>query len=69
MAMTSVDLPDELVAEAMRVLGARTKREAITASLLDTVRRSRQTDALAALGQMAFAADLLDPEVRGQARR
>lgn len=69
MAMTSVNLPDELVAEAMRVLGARTKREAITASLQETVRRSRQSEALAALGQMAFAGDLLDPEVRQQARR
>lgn len=69
MAMTSVDLPEELVAEAMRVLGSKTKREAITTALQETVRRGRQTDALAALGRMSFAADLLDPETRRQARR
>ncbi|MFC8190355.1 type II toxin-antitoxin system VapB family antitoxin [Cellulomonas sp. NPDC057328] len=69
MAMTSVDLPEDLVAEVMRIFGARTKREAITASLRETVRRSRQDEALAALGGMAFAEDLVDPEVRAQARR
>lgn len=69
MAMTSVDLPEDLVAEAMRALGAKTKREAITSALEDVVRRSHQRDALGALSQMTFASDLLDPEVRAQARR
>lgn len=69
MAMTSVDLPEELVAQAMHALGAKTKREAITSALEDVVRRSRQRDALEDLQQMSFAADLLDPEVRAQARR
>ena len=69
MAMTSVDLPEELVAQAMHALGAKTKREAITSALEDVVRRSRQRDALDDLQQMSFAVDLLDPEVRAQARR
>ena len=69
MAMTSVDLPEELVAQAMHALGAKTKREAITSALEDVVRRSRQRDALDDLQRMSFAVDLLDPEVRAQARR
>jgi Arc/MetJ family transcription regulator len=68
-AVTSVNIPTELLERAMQVLGARTKREAIVTSLEEVVRRSEQTRALDALAGMTSLAELADPEVRAQARR
>jgi Arc/MetJ family transcription regulator len=69
MAMTSVDLDDALLRAAMRALGARTKREAITTALTEVVRRHAQVDALEAVRSMTFTRDLLNAEIRAQARR
>ena len=69
MTMTSVDLPDGLVEQAMQSLGAATKREAIIKSLEATVRRERQAGAVRALGGMPWIAALAEPEFRADARR
>lgn len=69
MAMTSVNVPEELLADAIRVLGAKTKREAITTALEDVVRRAAQRQALHDLTEMAFLQNALKPQVRTQARR
>lgn len=69
MAVTSVNIPTELLERAMQVLGTRTKREAIVTSLEEVVRRSDQTAALEALAGMTSLVELADPEVRAQARR
>ena len=69
MAVTSVNIPTELLERAMQVLGTRTKREAIVTSLEEVVRRDEQTHALEALAGMTSLAELAHPEVRVQARR
>lgn len=56
---TTVDVDAELLAEAMRLCDARTKKEAIHLSLVELVRRRRIDD----LKAMAGTLDLdLDPE-------
>ena len=69
MAVTSVNIPTELLERAMQVLGTRTKREAIVTSLEEVVRRGEQTHALEALAGMTSLVELVDPEVRARARR
>jgi len=68
-AVTSANIPTELLERAMQVLGARTKREAIVTSLEEVVRRGEQAHALEALAGMTSLVELADPEVRAQARR
>lgn len=69
MAMTSVDLPAGLVEQAMRATGATTKRGAITSALEQVVARAEQHRAIDAISGMESLGDLLDPEIRRQARR
>ena len=59
MAKTTVVIEDELLGEAMRVTGARTKRQAITTALKELIRRKN----LEALRDEAGTYDLaLSPE-------
>ena len=59
MAKTTVVIDDELLREAMKVIGARTKKQAISAGLKELVRRKN----LEALRQEAGTYDLaLSPE-------
>ena len=59
MAKTTVMIDDELLKEAMKVTGARTKKQAISAGLKELVRRRN----LEALRQEAGTYDLaLSPE-------
>lgn len=67
--MTSVDLPAGLVEQAMRATGAMTERGAITSALEQVVARAAQHRAIDAIIGMESLGDLLDPEVRQQARR
>lgn len=69
MAMTSVDLPPELVAAAKAATGESTARGAITAALRQTVARAAQRDALEALAGMDFLGGLADPELVREATR
>ncbi|MFC1927478.1 type II toxin-antitoxin system VapB family antitoxin [Chloroflexota bacterium] len=59
MAKTTVVVDDELLREAMKVIGAKTKKQAISAGLKELVRRK----SLEALRQEAGTYDLaLSPE-------
>lgn len=53
---TNIVLDDKLVGEAMRVSGARTKREVVDLALREMVARRRQRDLRQLVGQR-----LLDP--------
>jgi len=54
---TNIVLDDELVAEAMRVSGARSKREVVHLALRELVQRHRQRELKALRGR-----DLIDPD-------
>jgi Arc/MetJ family transcription regulator len=68
MALTSIDIPDHLLAEAQRLTGQKTKRGTVILSLEEAVRRRRQRSALETLATMEFLSDLAQPEVRTKAR-
>ncbi|MFN2167182.1 MAG: type II toxin-antitoxin system VapB family antitoxin [Anaerolineae bacterium] len=55
---TNVVLDDELVAEAMRLTGIKTKRELIDTALQALVRLERQKDILALEGAVHWEGDL-----------
>jgi Arc/MetJ family transcription regulator len=69
MALTSLDIPAELLAEVQRLTGQKTKRGAVILSLEEAAQRRRQRLALDALAGMTFLSDLGSPEVRVKARR
>lgn len=54
---TNIDLDDELLAEAQRLAGLRTKRETVDAALREFVSRRRQQSILALVGQPLIARD------------
>ncbi|QKK01685.1 MAG: type II toxin-antitoxin system VapB family antitoxin [Pseudomonadota bacterium] len=54
---TNIVLDDELIGEAMRLSGARTKREAVDRALRELVARGKQVAVLDLAGQ-----DLIDPD-------
>jgi hypothetical protein len=41
--LTNIDIDEELIAEAMKVMGARSKREAVDRALRELVARSKRT--------------------------
>ncbi|NXY97957.1 type II toxin-antitoxin system VapB family antitoxin [Streptomyces sp. BR123] len=45
MSATQIDLDDEALAEAMRLSGARTKKETVNRALREYVERRRRTEA------------------------
>ncbi|MET9883514.1 type II toxin-antitoxin system VapB family antitoxin [Streptomyces sp. NPDC006430] len=45
MSVTQIDLDDEALAEAMRLMGATTKKETVNAALRDYVNRVRRLEA------------------------
>ena len=54
---TNIVLDDELIAEAMRLAGVRTRREMVDRALREYVARHRQREILALAGE-----GLLDPD-------
>ena len=54
---TNIVLDDLLVSEAMRLVGASTKREVVHLALLEMVQRRRQRDVLALAGKGLIAPD------------
>lgn len=68
MARTLVDIDDELLDEAMKATGQRTKRGAITVALEEVVRRMRDEQLVREL-KGGMLADLGDPEVIRSAQR
>jgi len=68
MALTSMDIPDDLLAEVQRLTGEKTKRGAVILSLEEAAQRRRQREAVRALAEMEFLVDLGEPDVRRKAR-
>lgn len=61
---TTVDLPEELLEEAMRIAHTKTKRMAITLGLKELIHRKRLDDLLSLRGKID-----LDLDVRKSRRR
>ncbi|MFF7332963.1 type II toxin-antitoxin system VapB family antitoxin [Streptomyces sp. NPDC008150] len=73
MSVTQVDLDDEALAEAMRLMGATTKKETVNGALRDYVARVKRLEAaenLAARGERGeFEAAAAAHEAAKRARR
>lgn len=55
---TNIDIDDELMAEAMKATGKKTKKAAVEAALRDVVRHARQKQALKDLEGLGWEGDL-----------
>ncbi len=66
---TNIVLDDRLVHEAMRVTGAKTKRNVVDIALRALVSRRRQADILSLAGKGLVAPDYDVREVRRKMRR
>ncbi len=55
---TNIDIDDELMAEALAVSGARTKREVVQQGLQALLRQKRQSRALGYFGKLSWEGDL-----------
>jgi len=65
---TTVDIPEELMREAMRNAGAQTKREAVLAAMEDFNRRHRQASLIRHLGTLEHLPTLEDLTKSREAR-
>jgi Arc/MetJ family transcription regulator len=54
---TTIDIPDEALADAMRFTGAKTKREAVVKALEEYNRHQRVNDLIASFGTLDFASN------------
>lgn len=68
MAVTSIDIPRELLDQAKVATGLKTNREAVTYALEQVVRAKSQAAALQSMYEHDWARDLNDPEIKAQAR-
>lgn len=57
MSVTQVDLDDEALNEAMRLLGTKTKKETINVALREVVQRHRRVEAAQRLFEMGQRGD------------
>ena len=55
---TNIEIDDELMAEAMAAIGAKTKREAVNEALLRVVRINRQSGIREMRGKLSWTGDL-----------
>lgn len=55
---TNIEIDDALMADAMKALGAKTKREAVERALRDAVRARRQWEAWEGLRGLGWEGDL-----------
>lgn len=69
MTKTLIDIPDDLLTEAMQVLGVTTKADAVRGALTLVTRQAKQRDAVRWFAESGAVADLNDPDVRAAARR
>jgi len=58
MARTMVDIDDQLLAEAARVLGTKTKKDTVNAALREVTARLRRIEALREMQEMAARGDI-----------
>ncbi|WP_369183235.1 type II toxin-antitoxin system VapB family antitoxin [Streptomyces sp. Y1] len=63
MSMTNVDVDDAVLAEAMRLMGATTKKDTINNALADYVNRLKRLEALEKLSRRAAAGEF-EPTMR-----
>ena len=57
---TNIEIDDQLMADAIKATGAKTKRDAVEESLRRTVRAQRQLEALRGLRGLGWDGDLDD---------
>ena len=62
MSLTQVDINDEALAEAMRMMGTKTKKETINRALEEYVARLKRIKANEELAEMAARGDFDDAE-------
>jgi Arc/MetJ family transcription regulator len=62
MSVTQIDLDDEALAEAMRMLGTTTKKDTVNAALREYVARVKRIEALEALSARAARGEFDDAE-------
>jgi Arc/MetJ family transcription regulator len=55
---TNIDIDDQVLREAQRLTGARTKREAVDIALRELVARHRRVDILRLRGKVRWEGDL-----------
>jgi Arc/MetJ family transcription regulator len=55
---TNIEIDDKLMAEAMRAMGAKTKREAVETALRRFVEQERRKDILKLRGKVNWVGDL-----------
>jgi Arc/MetJ family transcription regulator len=55
---TNIDIDDQVLREAQRLTGARTKREVVDIALRDLVARHRRVDILRLRGKVRWEGDL-----------
>jgi Arc/MetJ family transcription regulator len=61
---TNIELNDDLVQEAMRLTGAKSKREVVELGLKALVRQANKKDLFDLVGQIDFAPDFDHKETR-----
>ena len=54
---TTIDIPEQALADAMRYTGAKTKREAVVTALEEYNRQQRVKDLIASFGTLEFASN------------
>ena len=57
MSITQIDLDDEALAEAMRLLGTTTKKDTVNKALQETAARLRRLEAMQKLAAMSARGD------------
>jgi Arc/MetJ family transcription regulator len=57
MSLTQIDLDDEVLKDVMRLMGAKTKKEAVNAALRDYVQRQKRVEAFDKLLEMGQRGD------------
>lgn len=66
---TTLDIPEELIAEAQRLLGFKSKTDTIIVSLRDLIRRRRIDELKALMGSVRLDVDLPKSRRRPKSKR
>jgi Arc/MetJ family transcription regulator len=65
---TNIEIDDDLMKEAMRLIGSRTKRETVETALRELVARQRRLGILDLVGKVEFAEDPIETRRRERGR-
>ncbi|WP_446224161.1 type II toxin-antitoxin system VapB family antitoxin [Nocardia sp. IBHARD005] len=69
MSVTQIDLDDEALAEAMRLMGSTTKKDTVNAALRDYVERVRRVEAAQRLFERGQRGDFDDAAAASEAAK